>query len=90
MMYDDTTKQWLSPNGSSEAARSQVRILHNVHTNAFRIVGTRLQVSFRFFSNNPLTKVIVVIANLLICSILYCAVVFIITCLIVSGWTMDS
>ncbi|VDK76327.1 unnamed protein product [Litomosoides sigmodontis] len=43
MMYDDTTKQWLSPDGSSEAARSQVRILHNVHTNAFRIVGTRLQ-----------------------------------------------
>ncbi|VIO98849.1 Uncharacterized protein BM_BM10544 [Brugia malayi] len=43
MMYDDTTKQWLSPDGSSEAARSQVRILHNVHTNAFRIVATRLQ-----------------------------------------------
>uniref|UniRef100_A0A0R3RYC8 WH1 domain-containing protein n=1 Tax=Elaeophora elaphi TaxID=1147741 RepID=A0A0R3RYC8_9BILA len=43
MMYDDSTKQWLSPDGSSEAARSQVRILHNVHTNAFRIVGTRLQ-----------------------------------------------
>lgn len=47
MMYDDATKQWLSPDGSSEAARSQVRILHNVHTNAFRIVGTRLQVRFR-------------------------------------------
>ncbi|VDO59570.1 unnamed protein product, partial [Onchocerca flexuosa] len=43
MMYDDSTKQWLSPDGSSEAARSQVRILHNIHSNTFRIVGTRLQ-----------------------------------------------
>ncbi|EJD76592.1 hypothetical protein LOAG_16475 [Loa loa] len=41
MMYDDATKQWLSPDGSSEAVRSQVQILHNVQTNAFRIVGTR-------------------------------------------------
>ncbi|VDK84988.1 unnamed protein product [Onchocerca ochengi] len=44
MMYDDSTKQWLSPDGASEAARSQVRILHNIHSNTFRIVGTRLQV----------------------------------------------
>ncbi|KAM3716779.1 Protein enabled [Dirofilaria immitis] len=43
MMYDDATKQWLSPDGSNEAARSQVRILHNIHANTFRIVGTRLQ-----------------------------------------------
>uniref|UniRef100_A0A0N5AWK0 WH1 domain-containing protein n=1 Tax=Syphacia muris TaxID=451379 RepID=A0A0N5AWK0_9BILA len=43
MVYDDATKRWLSPDGSIEPARSQVRILHNSHTNAFRIVGTRLQ-----------------------------------------------
>lgn len=49
MMYDDVTKQWLSPDGSSEPARSQVRILHNVNANTFRIVGTRLQVGFRLF-----------------------------------------
>ncbi|VDM98148.1 unnamed protein product [Thelazia callipaeda] len=43
MIYNDATKEWLSPDGSREAARSHVRILHNVHANTFRIVGTRLQ-----------------------------------------------
>lgn len=43
MVYDDGTKRWLSPDGCTEPARSQVRILHNSHTNAFRIVGTRMQ-----------------------------------------------
>ncbi|VDM40950.1 unnamed protein product [Toxocara canis] len=43
MVYDDGSKRWLSPDGSVEPARSQVRILRNTRTNAFRIVGTRLQ-----------------------------------------------
>uniref|UniRef100_F1L4E1 Ena/VASP-like protein n=1 Tax=Ascaris suum TaxID=6253 RepID=F1L4E1_ASCSU len=43
MVYDDGSKRWLSPDGCVEPARSQVRILRNTRTNAFRIVGTRLQ-----------------------------------------------
>lgn len=46
MVYDDATKRWVAPDGGIEPARSQVRILRNTHTNAFRIVGTRLQVCF--------------------------------------------
>ncbi|MFH4978621.1 hypothetical protein AB6A40_005330 [Gnathostoma spinigerum] len=43
MIYDDMTKKWVAPDGGIEPARSQVSILRNVHSNTFRVVGTRLQ-----------------------------------------------
>lgn len=41
MVYDDANKKWV-PSGSSTGL-SKVHIYHNVSTNAFRVVGRKLQ-----------------------------------------------
>lgn len=51
MVYDDARKEWLSPDGNTEPARSQVQILHNTQNDSFRIVGTRIQVHMLFMRN---------------------------------------
>ncbi|VDN54600.1 unnamed protein product [Dracunculus medinensis] len=43
VVYDDITKKWLSPDGSTDSSRSHVRILHNIQTNNFRIIANRVQ-----------------------------------------------
>uniref|UniRef100_A0A8C6TIX1 WH1 domain-containing protein n=1 Tax=Neogobius melanostomus TaxID=47308 RepID=A0A8C6TIX1_9GOBI len=42
MIYDDGNKKWL-PAGAGPQAFSRVQIYHNPSTNAFRIVGRKMQ-----------------------------------------------
>lgn len=42
MIYDDGNKKWL-PAGAGPQAFSRVQIYHNPTTNAFRIVGRKMQ-----------------------------------------------
>ncbi|CAB1420637.1 unnamed protein product, partial [Pleuronectes platessa] len=42
MIYDDGNKKWL-PAGAGTQTFSRVQIYHNPSTNAFRIVGRKMQ-----------------------------------------------
>ncbi|KAF3847984.1 hypothetical protein F7725_021012 [Dissostichus mawsoni] len=55
MIYDDGNKKWL-PAGTGPQAFSRVQIYHNPNTNAFRIVGRKMQTDQQVVINCPIVK----------------------------------
>ncbi|XP_071327972.1 vasodilator-stimulated phosphoprotein isoform X2 [Trachinotus anak] len=55
MIYDDGNKKWL-PAGAGPQAFSRVQIYHNPSTNAFRIVGRKMQTDQQVVINCPIVK----------------------------------
>ncbi|XP_034461402.1 vasodilator-stimulated phosphoprotein isoform X1 [Hippoglossus hippoglossus] len=55
MIYDDGNKKWL-PAGAGTQTFSRVQIYHNPSTNAFRIVGRKMQTDQQVVINCPIVK----------------------------------
>ncbi|KAM8769522.1 vasodilator-stimulated phosphoprotein isoform 2-T2 [Acanthopagrus schlegelii] len=55
MIYDDGNKKWL-PAGAGPQAFSRVQIYHNPTTNAFRIVGRKMQTDQQVVINCPIVR----------------------------------
>ncbi|KAM8853583.1 vasodilator-stimulated phosphoprotein isoform 1-T1 [Synchiropus picturatus] len=55
MTYDDGNKKWL-PAGAGPQAFSRVQIYHNPTTNAFRIVGRKMQTDQQVVINCPIVR----------------------------------
>ncbi|KAJ8400413.1 hypothetical protein AAFF_G00397960 [Aldrovandia affinis] len=55
MIYDDGNKKWL-PAGTGAQAFSRVQIYHNPSTNAFRVVGRKMQADQQVVINCPIQK----------------------------------
>nr|XP_020500221.1 vasodilator-stimulated phosphoprotein [Labrus bergylta] len=55
MIYDDGNKKWL-PAGAGPQAFSRVQIYHNPSTNAFRVVGRKMQTDQQVVINCPIVK----------------------------------
>ncbi|XP_029571361.1 vasodilator-stimulated phosphoprotein isoform X1 [Salmo trutta] len=55
MIYDDGNKKWL-PAGTGPQNFSRVQIYHNPSTNAFRVVGRKMQTDQQVVINCPIVK----------------------------------
>ncbi|KAK6296623.1 hypothetical protein J4Q44_G00327650 [Coregonus suidteri] len=55
MIYDDADKKWLSA-GTGPQVFSRVQIYHNPSTNAFRVVGRKMQTDQQVVINCPIVK----------------------------------
>lgn len=55
MIYDDGNKKWM-PAGAGPQAFSRVQIYHNPSTNAFRIVGRKMQADQQVVINCPIVR----------------------------------
>ncbi|XP_057694265.1 vasodilator-stimulated phosphoprotein isoform X2 [Corythoichthys intestinalis] len=55
MVYDDGNKKWL-PAGAGPQTFSRVQIYHNPSTNAFRIVGRKMQTDQQVVINCPIVR----------------------------------
>ncbi|KAJ8256363.1 hypothetical protein COCON_G00185150 [Conger conger] len=55
MIYDDGNKKWV-PAGTGAQSFSRVQIYHNPSTNAFRVVGRKLQTDQQVVINCPIHK----------------------------------
>ncbi|XP_071773950.1 vasodilator-stimulated phosphoprotein isoform X1 [Centroberyx gerrardi] len=55
MIYDDGNKKWL-PAGAGAQSFSRVQIYHNPSTNAFRVVGRKMQTDQQVVINCPIVR----------------------------------
>ncbi|KAM8904133.1 vasodilator-stimulated phosphoprotein isoform 3-T3 [Spinachia spinachia] len=55
MIYDDGNKKWL-PAGTGAQSFSRVQIYHNPSTNAFRVVGRKMQTDQQVVINCPIVR----------------------------------
>ncbi|XP_037322837.2 vasodilator-stimulated phosphoprotein isoform X2 [Pungitius pungitius] len=55
MIYDDGNKKWL-PAGTGPQSFSRVQIYHNPSTNAFRVVGRKMQTDQQVVINCPIVR----------------------------------
>ncbi|XP_041918702.1 vasodilator-stimulated phosphoprotein isoform X2 [Alosa sapidissima] len=55
MIYDDANKKWI-PAGTGAQVFSRVQIYHNPTTNAFRVVGRKMQTDQQVVINCPIVK----------------------------------
>ncbi|PWA20422.1 hypothetical protein CCH79_00003632, partial [Gambusia affinis] len=55
MIYDDGSKKWL-PAGTGPQTFSRVQIFHNPSTNAFRVVGRKMQTDQQVVINCPIVR----------------------------------
>uniref|UniRef100_A0AAQ4QJR8 Vasodilator stimulated phosphoprotein b n=1 Tax=Gasterosteus aculeatus aculeatus TaxID=481459 RepID=A0AAQ4QJR8_GASAC len=55
MIYDDGNKKWL-PAGAGQQSFSRVQIYHNPSTNAFRVVGRKMQTDQQVVINCPIVR----------------------------------